>query len=46
MSSVENALTAPEVDIGRGEIVDALVVAVVVVVIDEGHDGAFEVPGR
>jgi hypothetical protein len=42
-SSVEDALAATEVDVGRGEFVEALVVAVVVVVVDEGRDGPFEV---
>jgi hypothetical protein len=40
---VEDALPATEVDIGRGEIVEALMVTMVVVVIDEGRDGPFEV---
>ena len=38
--------TAPEVDVGRGEIVDALVVAVVIVVVDEGRDLGFEITGQ
>src|SRR5947208_14843976 len=37
---------APEVDVGRGEIVDALVVAAVVVVVDEGRDVGFEMDGQ
>ena len=37
----QNGLAAPEVDVGRGEIVDALVIAPVVVVRDEGLDLAF-----
>src|SRR5438046_394213 len=37
---------APEVDVGRGEIVDALVVAAVVVVVDEGRDLGFEIAGQ
>lgn len=32
-----------EVDISRGQVVDALVVAVVVVVVDEGGDGGLQV---
>ena len=36
---------ASEVDVGRGEIIDALVVAAVVVVIDKGRDLGFEVAG-
>src|ERR1043165_9340119 len=35
--------TASKVDVGRGEIVDALVVAAVVVVVNEGRDLGFEV---
>ena len=38
--------TAPEVDVGRGEIVDALVVSVVIVVVDEGRDLGFEIAGQ
>ena len=41
----QNGLIAPEVDVGRGEIVDALVVAVVIVVVDEGRDLGFEITG-
>src|SRR5262245_9998211 len=33
------ALTASQVDIGRGEVVEALVAAVAIVVVDEGCDG-------
>jgi pyrroloquinoline quinone biosynthesis protein D len=39
VSSVEDTLSATEVDLGRSEIVEALVVSVVVVVADEGRDG-------
>ena len=35
-----------EVDVGRGEIVDALVVAAVVVVGDEGFDLGLEIAGQ
>src|ERR1051326_7430683 len=38
--------TASKVDVGRGEIVDALVVSAVVVVVDEGRDLGFEVAGE
>lgn len=38
----QDGYTATEVDVGRGDVVDAPVVAVVVVVIDEGGDGCFE----
>ena len=37
---------APEVDVGRGEIVDALVTAPVVVVRDEYIDLSFEIAGQ
>ena len=39
----QDGLTAPEVDVGRGEIVDALVTAPVVVVRDEYIDLSFEI---
>ena len=39
VSSVEDTLSATEVDIGRSEIVEALVVSVLVVVADEGRYG-------
>ena len=39
-------MTAPEVDVGRGEIVDALVIAPVVVVGDECIDLSFEIAGQ
>ena len=39
----EDCLTAPEVDIGGGEIAQALVIALVIVVRDEGLDLGFEV---
>src|ERR1700730_7188358 len=39
-------LTAPEVDVGRGEIVDALLIAPVVVVRDECIDLSFEIAGQ
>jgi hypothetical protein len=35
-SSFQNGLTPPEVDIGRGEVLQALVVAPMVVVFDSG----------
>ena len=37
---------APEVDVRRGEIVDALVVPAVVIVGDEGFDLGFEIAGQ
>ena len=39
----QNGLATSEVDVGRGEIVEALVIAPVVVVLDEGGDLGFEV---
>ena len=42
----EDALTTPEVDIGRRQIVQALVIAAVIVVLDEGRDSAFEIAGQ
>jgi hypothetical protein len=42
----QDGLTAPEVDVGRGEVVDALVIAPVVVVRDECIDLSFEIAGQ
>ena len=42
----QDGLTAPEVDIGRRQIVDALVVAQVIVVGDEGFDPSLELAGQ
>jgi hypothetical protein len=42
----QDGLTAPEVDVGRGEIVDALVIAPEVVVRDECIDLSFEIAGQ
>jgi len=42
----ENGFVAPEVDVGRCDVVQALVVALVVIVIDEGPDLAFKVAGQ
>ena len=42
----QDGLTASEVDVGRGKIVDALVIAPVVVVRDERIDLGFEVTGQ
>ena len=39
----QDGLAASEVDVGRGEIVEALVVSAMVVVLDEGRDLGFEV---
>ena len=38
----QDGFAAPEVGVSRGEVADALVVSVVVVVIDEGGDGGFK----
>src|SRR5947207_11027924 len=42
----QDGWAASEVDVGRGKIVDALVIAAVVVVVDEGRDLGFEVAGQ
>src|SRR2546423_2523002 len=42
----QDGWTAPEVDVGRGEIVDALVIAAVGVVVDEGRDLGFELAAQ
>ena len=41
----DDGLAAPEVDVGGCDVVQALVVALVVVVIDEGPDLAFNTNG-
>ena len=46
LAFLQDSLTAAEVDIGRGEIVQALVVAPVVVVVDEGLDLSVELAGQ
>ncbi len=42
----EDGLSAPEVDVSRSEIAEALVIASLVVVLDEGRDLAFEIAGQ
>src|SRR3954469_7827754 len=42
----ENGLAAPDVDVGRGEIAKALMVAAMIVVLDEGRDLALEGAGQ
>ena len=42
----EDGLSAPEVDVSRSEIAEALVIAGMVVVLDEGRDLAFEIAGQ
>ena len=39
-------MSTSEVDVGGGEIVDALVIAAMVVVVDEGRDLGFEIAGK
>jgi hypothetical protein len=43
---VENGFSSSEVDVGRGEIVECLVVAPVIVVVDEAFDGKRKVAGQ
>ena len=38
----QNGFATAKIDVGRGEVADALVVAVVVVVVDEGGNGCFK----
>ena len=42
----EDGLAAPEVDVGRCQIADGLVVTLVVVMIDEGIDLSLEIAGQ
>ena len=42
----QNGWPASQIDVGRGKIIDALVVAVVVVVIDKGGDLIFKIAGQ
>ena len=42
----QNGLASPEVDIGRCQIVQALVMALMIVVRDEGLDLGFEITGQ
>ena len=42
----EDGLGPPEVDVSRSEIVEALVIAGMVVMLDEGGDLAFEIAGQ
>ena len=39
----QDGVAAPEVDVGRGEVVEALVVSPMIVVFDEAGDPGFEV---
>ena len=42
----QDCFVAPEVDVSRRDVVQALVVALVVVIVDEGPDLAFEIAGQ
>ena len=42
----EDGLGPPEVDVSRSEIAEALVIASMVVALDEGRDLAFEIAGQ
>ena len=42
----EDGLGAPEVDVSRSEVAEALVITGMVVVLDEGRDLAFEIAGQ
>ena len=42
----EDGLAASEVDVGRRQVLQALMVAAVIVVLDEAINVGFEVPGR
>ena len=46
ISLFQDGLAPSEVDIGRGQILDALVIAVVVVVIDEGFNAGLKISGE
>lgn len=43
LSLFQNGLVPPEVDVGGCDVVQALVVALVIVVIDEGFDLGFKI---
>ena len=45
-SCCQNGRPASEINVSRGEIVDTLVVAVVIVVIDKGGELGFEIAGQ
>lgn len=46
LAPFEDSIAASEVDVGRREIVQAFVVAAVIVVLDEVGDGALEIAGQ
>ena len=41
-----DAITSPEVEVGGGEVVQALVIAAVIVMLDKVGNGPFEVAGQ
>ena len=45
-SLFQDGLAAPEVDVGRGEVLQALVIAAIIVVFDEGIDLLSEIAGQ
>ena len=45
-SLLQNGFATTEVDVGGGDVVQALVIALVVVVIDKGFDLSFEIAGQ
>jgi hypothetical protein len=46
LSHLQDLGSAAVIDVGRRQVVQALVVTMVVVVIDEGADLAFQIPGQ
>ena len=42
----QNGWPASEIDVGRGEIIDALVIARVIVVVDKGGDLGLKIAGQ
>ncbi len=46
ITSFEDARSSSEVDVSWGEVVQAFVVAAVIVVVDEGRYGTFEITGQ
>ncbi len=45
IAAFPDAITSPEVDVSGGEIVQALVIATMIVVLHEVGDGLFEIAG-
>ena len=46
LAPFQDACAASEVDVGRGEVVQALVIAAMIIVLDEASDGALEIAGQ